>query len=158
MDAKLKKKVIIGSIIGILIITGTTIWLASRKIKQIKKRLAKGSTDILENSKDKEGSVIFPLEKGAGYTNLAENACVKVIQRYLNMKIIDNPSIGYSIIDEDGKFGIQTENVLRRIAGTVSVSYTLYKTMQNDLTPRYLSNETSPYSDPNSGIFSYLKF
>lgn len=153
MDAKLKKKVIIGSIIGFLIITGTTIWLASRKIRNIKKRLSEGSTDVLENSKANEGKVIFPLVKGAGYTDMAENACVKVVQRYLNMRIIENPSIGFNVLDEDGKFGVLTENALRRISGTTSVSYTLYKTMQNDLIPKYLNRDTEGYTGPGPDIF-----
>ncbi len=157
MDANTKKKVIVGSIIGLIVITGTALWLRNRKIRAIKKNLKNGSPDVLEASRDMEGQVIFPLEKGSGYTNIAENACVKVVQRYLNMKITENPSIGYNVLDEDGKFGLLTENALRRITGTTSVSYNLYKTMQADLVPKFLSDDTNAYTAPEVEVFDYLK-
>lgn len=158
MEAQLKKKVIVGSIIGLVILTGTTLWLRSRKVQKIRKQLLSGSPDILEESKDKEGSVIFPLEKGSGYTNSAENACVKVVQRWLNKKILENPSFGFQLLDEDGKFGTLTENALRRISGVTSVSYSYYKTMQNDLIPVFLKVDVSPDLYPKPDIFDYLKF
>lgn len=146
MDAKQKKIVIVSSIIGLAIATGTIIWIRSRKIKELKKKLSSGNTDILGVAKTTDYSVIFPLKYKSGYYDAAENNAVKVVQRYLNMKIAENPSIGYDLLTEDGKFGPLTENACRRITGSSTVSYSLYKTIQQALVPKYLSPNTGSYT------------
>lgn len=152
-----KKKIIItASIIGTAIVL-TTIYFSRRKRKKLEDKIAKGNTDVINASKSTDSSVIFPLKRGSGYSDIAENNAVVVAQRWLNVKIAENSYIGYALLDEDGLFGLKTENALRRISGTSTVSYSFYKQMLLDLTSDYLTGNTGNIEKkPETGIFDYL--
>ena len=153
MDAKTKKRVIIGSIIGIALI-GSILFLRNRKLRKLKNQIDEGSPDVITSSRNSESKVVFPLVKGAGYTNTDEAECVKLIQRYLNKEIVESGLIPFRLLEEDGKFGSLTEDVLRRVTGTTQVSYTLYKKMQGDMIPVYIKK---PEDETEENIFDYLK-
>lgn len=156
MTAKAKNILIATSLIGAMIIAGTAIIISRRKRKELERKIQLGNTDVLDTAKETDSAVVFPLQKGAGFNNIPENNAVKLVQRYLNMKIKENSYIGLSLLDEDGKFGSVTQTALIRIAGVNSVSYSLYKTMQIELIPKYLAKDTPSYTDPktSTGIFN----
>ncbi len=156
MTGKAKKILIATSLIGAMIIAGTAIVISRRKRKELERKLLLGNTDVLDQAKETDSAVVFPLQKGAGYSSTPENNAVKLVQRYLNMKIKETSYIGLSLLDEDGKFGGMTQAALFRIAGVSSVSYSLYKTMQTALIPQYLNPDSSAYTEPKASIFDTL--
>jgi hypothetical protein len=159
MTGKSKKILIATSLIGAMIIAGTAIVISRRKRKDLERKLLLGNTDVIDQAKETDSAVVFPLQNGAGYSNTPENNAVKLVQRYLNMKIKETSYIGLSLLDEDGKFGSQTQSALFRIAGVSTVSYSLYKTMQTALIPQYLNPDSSAYTEPKASIFdNLLKF
>jgi len=153
MTAKSKKILIATSLIGALIIAGTAIIISRRKRKELERKIDLGNTDVLDQAKETDSAVVFPLQNGAGYSSTPENNAVKLVQRYLNMKIKETSYIGLGLLNEDGKFGSVTQTALFRIAGVSSVSYSLYKNMQTALIPVYLSKDAPAYTDPKISSF-----
>lgn len=147
MTGRTKKIIIISSIAGLIAIASTV--FAIGKKNSIKRKTAAGNTDIKALTVT-EADVIFPLKKGSGYDNKAESMSVILVQRYLNAKIAADSFIGYSLLIEDGKFGLNTENALRRIAGVTVVSHSLYRTIKAELS--VLTN-SSLY--PKASILDY---
>jgi hypothetical protein len=152
MDAKMKKIVVAGSIIGALAIVTAAFVIRSRR-RKLEKKILSGSSDVLVPAETTVSSVIFPLKKGAGYGsgNTAENDAVKVVQRYINAKTAEGLS-GALILVEDGDFGPLTESALYKLAGVREVSYSFYKEMREYLykVPEYLSKDAPSYgtTDP----------
>jgi hypothetical protein len=154
MTAKAKTVLIATSLIGAMIIAGTAIIISRRKRKELENKIKLGNTDVLDQAKETDSAVVFPLQKGAGYSSIPENNAVKLVQRYLNMKIKETSYIGLGLLDEDGKFGSVTQTALFRIAGVSTVSYSLYKNMQTALIPVYLSKDTPAYTDPKTNLLN----
>jgi hypothetical protein len=148
MDAKMKKVVIATSIIGALAVVTTALILRSRR-KKLEKKIENGSQDVIVPASETTTQVIFPLKKGSGYNNVAENNAVKVVQRYINAKGTVGTIVLFTL-DEDGMFGPQTESALYKLASVKEVSYSYYKEMSNYLieVPFYL-NKDSANTDPN---------
>lgn len=153
MSGKAKNIIIASSIIGALVIVTTAVLIGRRKRKLLEDRIKNNNVDVTEQSKQTDSQVVFPLQKGMGYDNVAENNAIRVVQRYLNAKIAENSYIGYSILSEDGKFGTKTEEALVKIAGVKTVGWSLYQVMLKELTPTYLSN--SEKTDPKINMFDY---
>lgn len=133
-------------IIGTSVIAmGALLWALVMwgKRKKLETVISTGSLDVIEPSASTTTSVLFPLKKGSGYKSAAENNAVKVVQRYLNSKMLYNWWFGQSTLDEDGMFGPLTETALYKLAGTKEVTYSFYKEMENYLTP-------VPYAVPNA--------
>ena len=153
MQAKTKKIVIAGSIIGtIALVAGFFIVRGNRRAKDIKKALQLGNPNVENIGNSTSGNttaglIEYPLRLGYGYTGRdAERSYVMVVQLYLNKKIKENNVFGLSALVVDGRFGPKTESALLKIAGVKQVTYTLYRQMQTYLIPFYLSLGATPYS------------
>lgn len=144
----MKKIVIASSIIGAIAIVAAVV--IRRKRKKLEDDILAGSPDIVGVAKQSTASVVFPLKKGSGVTTAEKNA-VKVVQRYINARSSRSWYLGVPIISEDGLFGPLTEASLQKLTAVKEVSYSLYKQMQDYLTPvpNMLSPNVAPYStDP----------
>jgi hypothetical protein len=152
MEAKTKKIILIGSILGGLGII--TYFLLSGKRKALLAKIKAGSTDVIVPAQSTISSVAFPLKNGSGSTTAEKNA-VKVVQRYINAKSSINSFLGIDILKEDGIFGPLTEAALYKLQGVKTVSYSVYLDMQSYLSsaPELLSTNASAY---DSGIPTYL--
>lgn len=155
MKSNVKNIFIASSLIGAMVIAGIVIFISRKKRKDLEKKISEGNTDVIDASKDTDSSVVFPIKKGMGYNSVPENNAVRVVQRYLNMRIAENSYIGYSILEEDGKFGVKTEEALYKISGVLTVSYSLYQVMLKELTPEYLKADVKPSIDPKVSLFDY---
>jgi len=133
MKPKVKKILVVGSVIGVIgLITFAVIMWGKRK--KIEADILSGSPDMPEVTKPNTTTVSFPLKKGSGSTINEKNA-VKVVQKYINIKSLTNLWFAIVPLTEDGIFGPLTESALYKLTGTKEVSYSFYKEMENYLTP-----------------------
>jgi len=132
MEAKTKKILLVGSAllaVGLLV----SVLILRGKRKKLEAEIKAGSADIVKPSSSTTTSALFPLKNGSGLKNTSENNAVKVVQRYLNAKILEDWYFGVTFLEEDGMFGPLTEAALYKLSGTKEVTFGFYKEMENYL-------------------------
>ena len=122
MEKSTKKWLVIGAIV-IGALAGA--WVIIKKLKS-----NKTDQEIADAAEATESGVIFPIQKGAGYSSEPERNAVLLIQRWLNLYI--NSWYGQPIA-EDGKFGKSTESALQEITSVTEVNESLYNEMKTEL-------------------------
>ena len=130
------QKVLIAIISVVIVAIITTSLISARKRKIMESKVLgdqdKDSIHPFSPTPTNVQQVVYPLKRGAGYTIPAENTVVKIVQKWLNSKIIDM-GLKVSMLNVDGKFGPLTEGVLYKVKGVKTVSYTLYKSIETEL-------------------------
>jgi hypothetical protein len=152
MKTNVKKVVIISSVIGAIVVLSGAIILRNKR-KKLQASIDAGSPEIIEPAKTTTKSALFPLKKGSG-VNQAEQNAVKVVQRYINSKSLIHWWLSINPLVEDGVFGSKTETELMKLASVKEVSYSLYKEMQNYLTPvpQALSSNAPAYKSTDPSV------
>jgi len=121
LSKKTKTVLIVGGItLAVLMIS----WMIFKKVKS-----GKTNKQIATQAAATESCLTFPIAKGAGYTKTCESAAVLLIQRWIN----NNSDWSMPVIDEDGKFGSETEDSLYYITNVKVVDETFYRQIQAEL-------------------------